>query len=133
MATVSSLADNSLPGINTGLQHVQKVLSISSTEADNGDDISVFTFPPQFKGFLHRASLRVSATLGAGATLTLRVGTTAVTGASTAGAASKVDSDSDTDVPLEVNGGDRVNLLVGGADIAAAADATVDLIFSARE
>jgi hypothetical protein len=132
MAEVTSKRDDSLPSINTGLYHVQKVISVASGDANSGDSVDVLGIAPGQKVFLHRASIRTSASLGASATVQLLANGVAVTSATTAGAASKVDSDSDSDVPLALDGGELIALLVGGANITASATITVDLVFSAR-
>jgi hypothetical protein len=114
--------------INHGIQHIQKVLALTNGIAANGDNIEVFGFPPGLKSRLHRVSVRQAATLGAGATLTAQVnvsGTrTGITGATTAAAASKVDSDSDIDIPMDLSGGEVIELAVGGANITAGATVT---------
>lgn len=132
MAAVTSFRDDSLPVINTGLFHVQKVLNVVSGSAAQNDTINVFGVAPQQKLYLHRASVRQSGTLGASATAQLRANGTAVTTPTTAGAASKVDSDSDADVPFALDGGHIIDLLIAGAGITATATITVDLVLSAR-
>jgi hypothetical protein len=136
MAQVASLRSDKLPSISHGIQHIQKVLALTNGIANSGDNIEVMGFPPGLKSRLHRVSVRQSATLGAGATLTAQVfdGTThtAITGATTAAAASKVDSDSDIDIPMDLNGGERLELNVGGANITAGATVTVDIYVAPR-
>lgn len=132
MAQVSSFRDDAVPSISSAVFHVQKVLSLVNGSASNADTIDVFGVAPQQKLWLHRMSVRQGASLGAGATLQGRAAGTAVTTATTAAAASKVDSDSDIDIPIALNGGDLIDLLVGGANITAAATVTVDLYLSAR-
>lgn len=131
MAQVTSLRNNSTPSRNTGVRHIRKTLVLTNGIANNGDYIEVMKVPVKQSGFLHRMSVYQGATLGAGATLTGAVGTTAVTGATTAAAASKVDSDSDTDMPIALAGGETIQLLVGGANITAGATVIVDLYISA--
>lgn len=132
MAQVSDFRDDAMPSINTGVMHVQKVIAVVSGSADNADTIDVMAIAPSQKVRLVSASVRTSATLGASATVQLRAAGVAVTTATAAGAASKVDSDSDADVPKDLDGGDLIDLLVGGANITAPADITVDLLFAAR-
>lgn len=133
MAEVTSFRKDAMPAINSGIVHVQKVLSVINGSAALADTITVMALAPKAKMFLDRGVVRTSGTLGAGATVQLRAAGTAVTPATTAAAASKVDSDTDADVPMALSGLDKIDLLVGGAGITAAATITVDLYFSARE
>lgn len=90
----------------------------TATLADNGDDISWFALPAGY-GLLVK-TFNVSATLGASCTAQLRIGTTALTAATTAGGA---DTELATAVSIAPTTAARtVNILVGGADIAAAAN-----------
>jgi hypothetical protein len=133
MAQVTSLRDDSRKQVNKGLIHVQKVIAVVNGSAASGDNIEVTTFKET--GFLHRVSVRQSATLGASATAAAQHfdGTThtALTGATTAGAASKVDSDSNANVPLAIKPGDKLELNIAGAGITASANLTVDFYYSA--
>jgi hypothetical protein len=133
MARVSSFRNDKTPSINSGVFHVQKTLAVVNGSAANGDTIDVMGIAPSQKVDLISAVLRTSASLGAGATVQLRAAGSAVTTATTAAAASKVDSNSDSDVPMSLNGGDLIDLLVGGAGITAGATITVDLMFANRE
>ena len=94
--------------------------AISSTLADNADDISLFDIPAGFA--LFALTMDVSATLGADATVQLRAGTLALTPASTA-AGADVDVQNNEDIPTTATR--TANLLVGGADITAAATVVV--------
>lgn len=136
MAQVTSVRDNSRNSINTAISHRQYVLTLTNGIANNGDNIEVHGFLPGLKSRLQRVKVRVSGTLGASATLTAQVnnaGTrTAVTGATTAGAAGNVDSDANANVPYDISGGEVLELLVGGANITAGATVTVDVYASAR-
>jgi hypothetical protein len=100
---------------------------------NSGDNIEVTTFVET--GFLHRVSVRQSASIGASATAAAQHfdGTThtALTGATTAGAASKVDSDSSANVPMAIKPGDKLELNIAGANIAATATLTVDFYVAA--
>jgi hypothetical protein len=133
MAQVSTFRNDDLPIIATGVVHVQKAISVVNGSANSGDTIDLMALPVGENRRLVSAVVRTSGTLGASSTVQLRVGGTAVTTATTAGAASKVDSASDADVPLDVNGGTLIDLLVGGANITASATITVDLFFAARK
>lgn len=132
MARVTSFRDDAMPSINTGVRHVRKTLSLVNGSANDTDTIDVMVVAPGQRGRLVKAEMRVSASLGAGATVQLRADGTAITPASTAAAASKVDSDSDIDMPMDLDGGEVIDLLVAGANITAGADVTVDLYFASR-
>lgn len=136
MATVTSLQDDSFPSYNSGIASIQKVLAFSSSQAANGDQVNVMAIPAGAKKRLTRAVVRTSGTLGASATLQLRLNRdssyTVLTAATGAGAASKVTDVAQAGVPIDLEGGDIIELLVGGADIAAAADVTVDLDLADR-
>ena len=132
MANVTTLRDDSLPILSTSAARVSKVISLASDAANSADTIEVFGFPPDARGKIVEAYLRTSATLGASCTIQLRINRggsrTTLTAATTAGGASKVSGVAQAGVPFEIQGGDIVELLVGGADIAAAATATIDLM-----
>jgi hypothetical protein len=133
MAQVTSKRDDSRKQVNKGVSHHQKVISVVSGDANSGDNIEVTTFKET--GFLHRVSVRQSASLGASATAAAQHfdGTThtALTGATTAGSASKVDSDSNANVPIAIKAGDKLELNIAGANITATANLTVDFYVSA--
>lgn len=136
MAQVTSLRDSSVEPINTGVAHNQKKLAFISGIANSGDNVEVFTFAPQAKGRLTSVIVRQSATLGASATIAAqinRAGTrTTLTGATTAGAASKVDGGTNANMPFDVLGGDVLELVVAGANIGASATVTVDFGYAPR-
>jgi hypothetical protein len=132
MANVTTLRNDALPIQSTSAARISKAISLASDAADNADTIEVFGFPPDAHGKIVEAYLRTSATLGASCTLQLRINRggnrTNLTAATTAGGASKVTGAAQTGVPFEIQGGDIIELLVGGADISAAATATIDLM-----
>ncbi|WP_145960513.1 hypothetical protein [Novosphingobium meiothermophilum] len=134
MATITSLADDRLPSVNTDVSSIVKTLAFTNGVAASGDQVNVLTFPPNFRERLVDAIVRTSATLGAGCTLQLRLNRggsfTVLTAATTAGAASKVDASAQAGVPITLQGGDIIELLVGGANVAAAATVTVDLLLA---
>ncbi|SKB49763.1 hypothetical protein [Sphingopyxis flava] len=134
MANVTTLRDDSLPILSSAAARISKVVSLASDAADSGDTIEIFGFPTTARGKIVDAQLRVSATLGASCTVQLRVNrggsSTAITAATTAGGASKVTGVAQASVPFEIQGGDIVELVVAGADIAAAATASVDLLIA---
>lgn len=136
MATITDLQDNAFPSYNSGIASIQKVLSFSSSQADNGDQVNVLQVPPGAKKRLTRAVVRTSGTLGASCTVQLRVNRdssyTVLTAATAAGAASKVTDVAQAGVPFDLEGGDIVELLIGGADVTAAADVTVDMDIAER-
>lgn len=96
------------------------VASLASDAADNGDDISLMNIPAGMvpMGVIYN----ISATLGASCTSQLRVGTTAITAATTAGGADTEQQNAYVAPSTSVT---TLNLLIGGADITGAAVATV--------
>lgn len=90
----------------------------SATLADSGESVKLFDLPAGFILVVH--TFGHDATLGASCTSQLRVGTTAVTAATTAGGASSVvGNGADVDVSTSEQ---EVNILIAGANIAAAAN-----------
>ena len=136
MATVSTLRNDSLPSIATGVAAIQKVLALAADAADSGDQIEVMEFPVSTEKRLVGAQVRTSGTLGASCTLQLRVNRdgsfTTLTAATTAGGASKVTDVAQAGMPFDLEAGDIIELLVGGADISAAATVKVDLFVADR-
>jgi len=96
-------------------------MAVLSGDAANADSIAVFT-PPTGAVFT-ACQLQKDATLGAGCTARLRIGTTTLTAATTAGGASRVIQDASV---APANGTDKLNILIGGADITA--NATVRVV-----
>ena len=92
-------------------------ITAASTMADNGESVLVFNLPAGHifvvDGFGH------SATLGASCTAQLRVGTTAITAATTAGGASSVGANGAAHAMSSSS--QEVNILIGGADTSGAA------------
>jgi hypothetical protein len=107
------------------------VFALTSGIAANGDRIRLIQITRNMRVF--QSFLSVSATLGASATVQLqrdRAGVyTNMTVATAAGAASIVSSITLGAIDLDVD--DYVVLLVGGANITAAATVTVDLLCQA--
>lgn len=136
MAQVTSFRSDKNNGISTALSHTQRVLSVVNASAASGDNIEVLGIPPGHKSRLHRVSVRASGTLGASCVITPQVNVsgvrTALAAGTTAGGASKVDSDASANVPFDLSGGEVIELAVSGAGIAATATVTVDLYFAAR-
>ncbi len=116
------------PEIHAGAFTITRVLPIASGAASNADNITVLTIGRNAR--LTMAFLRNSATLGASCTLKMqrnRGGTrTDLTVATTAGSASVVSGI--TLGPVDLLAGDIIELLVGGANIGAAASVEVDLL-----
>lgn len=126
--TTHLLASPITPVLDVGLYNVNRSISIGATDADNGDYMPVLTV--QRAGRIVGAQLAVDDTLGAGCTLKLaqyRDGASVrdLTVATTAGAASRVSGI--TLLPQDLEAGDEIVLVVGGADIAAAAGAEIDV------
>lgn len=108
-----------------GRSNYHRTFSLSATFADDTDVIRLGPLPAFAKpvgGFLW-----VSGTLGASVTLTLRIGTTAITAATTAASASKVDVDPTLYNPTDDGARAELNILVSGADISAGANIEVFL------
>jgi hypothetical protein len=103
-------------------------MDVASGDASNGDTIVVFEAPAD--GKIVDAALATDGTLGASCTVRLRTndGTTQtnLTAATSAGGASAVRM---TGFPVNVSGGDKIELLVGGANIGASAKISVHTMF----
>ncbi|MCR5870673.1 MULTISPECIES: hypothetical protein [unclassified Sphingomonas] len=136
MANVTSYRNDTIPQLSRGLSVISKSVTLAADAADNADTIEIFTVPVGENFRLFDASLKVGGTLGASCTVQLRAnrgGTrTVLTAATTAGGASKVTGAAQTTVPFDLASGDIIELLVGGADIAASAAVEVDLKVSRR-
>lgn len=96
----------------------------ASGTASSGDVINLFV-PPSGAQIVG-AILSHDATLGASCTVQLRLGTTTLTAATSAGAASSVVQNASA--AAAADGTNALNLLVGGANIAAATNIRVSLI-----
>ena len=121
MATISTFktADHLVPSAsNPAGVHIHRVIAGTATTADNGDNIEVLDIPAGSMFYLEDFS--VSGTLGASCTAQLRIGTTAITAATTAGGASAVGSNNA--YVATSTSEQSLNILIGGADIAAAAN-----------
>lgn len=107
-------------------------VAIAATDGANGDRIQLATITRNSR--LATAFMAVDATLGAGCTLKLqrdRAGVyTDLTIATTAAGASIVSNA--TKGCFDLLEGDVISALVGGADIAAAAGLTVDLVLAGK-
>lgn len=131
MATITSLQNDSFPQVDTDVDAYFKNLAFTNGIAASGDQVNVMKLPAKFRGRLTKAVLRTSATLGVGCTVQLRLNRggvyTVLTAATTAGAASKVDDSAQQAVPIALQDNDIIEILVGGANVTAAATVTVDL------
>lgn len=133
MAQVTSKKDNSVRQMNNAVMHLSKTVALESGDANSGDNIEVFDFPVDGQYQIVGAALKVDASLGAGVTLQLKANGTAITGATTAASASRVSADADSDMPIDIDGGETIELLVGGGNIGASANAVVDLFYVHRK
>lgn len=134
MADITTLANQDRPLQSEGVSALRKRVTVPATGIALGDNVQLYTVPVGAKWRVHSARLVVGGSLGAGATMQVRMnrgGTrTALTAASTAAAASAVDSDAVVDVPYDAVGGDVLELLSGGAAPTVAAVVTVELMVS---
>lgn len=114
--------------INTQKRNLNNLAANGSAYPQNGDNVQVLTI--QRNARLLNSHVVAKATLGAGATVKLqrnRAGARVdLTVATTAGGASVVNSA--TIGPLDLLAGDIIELLVGGANVSAAADVEIDLL-----
>ncbi len=130
MAVVNTYAlpATETPEIHAGAFTITRVMAIASGAAASGDNITVLTMGRNAR--LNQSFLRNGGTLGASCTLKLqrnRGGTrTDLTVATTAGSASVVSGI--TIGPVDLLAGDIIEMLVGGANIGAAATVEVDLL-----
>lgn len=130
MATISTYRNDVLPSVDQDVYHVQKSVALPASGVNNADAVEVFKFPVVAKCRIINCVVRAAATLGVSATVQARVNRggvfTTLTAATSAGAASKVDASAQVGVPFTVQGGDVIELLVGGANVSSAATVTVD-------
>lgn len=132
MAEVTSIAiqDRNTPQNEVGAFGISVNYAVASGLASNGDRIKLLEF--QRAGVVFAGGFAVDATLGAAATIQLRHMTaddatgTAITGATTAAGA---DRELLTR-PIRFAAGDKLELLVGGGNILAAANVQLDLVVS---
>lgn len=129
MANITSLllANLNRPALQVEPFILRDTFALAATIADNGDTVQLYQLPRA--GLIVNAWLKLSATLGASATMQLQVGTVAsrsnVTIATTAGGASTVSNATLGMIPFAAD--DYIFLLSGGADTSAAASAIVEL------
>lgn len=130
MARIATLLLASVltPMIDVGSYNVKRAAALTNGIAANGDYIPLFTL--QRDGRIIGSKLAVSATLGAGAVVTLALYRAGVlvqllTAASTAAAASVATGVAVANV--DALAGDEIVLVVSGANITAAATATADV------
>jgi len=124
------LPDNVTPQNDVGAYGISVNFSLSATEADNGDRITLIEF--QRDGYLHSAAIAISGTLGAACTIALSHSNAAddthvaLSGATTATTADREESTRG----IRFAAGDYLSVLVGGGDIAAAATLQLDALIS---
>lgn len=129
MAVITTylLANTVTPQLDVGLYVNTQKRTIASPFPANTDNVQIFTIQRNCR--MLSAHLRVGATLGTGATIQLqrnrggtRVNLTAATTAAAAGVVTSVAIG-----PLDLQAGDIIELLVGGADITASAAVEIDM------
>jgi hypothetical protein len=130
MARVATflLASALTPILDVGLYNVRRDAAFVNGSAANGDYVPLFTV--QRNGRIVDADIAQSATLGAGATVKLALyrGGAAVrdlTVATAGGAAGYANAN--TLGPIDCLAGDEVVVVVGGANVTAAATVTADV------
>lgn len=126
--TTHLLASVLTPLVEVAAHILRRSVTFAATGIANGDNVQLLTIGRNCR--LFNSFLVTSATLGAGATLQLqrnRGGTRVnLTAATTAGGASVVNGD--TIGPVDLQSGDIIEALVGGANVAASATVSVDLL-----
>lgn len=113
MATITTYlaAPDTRPEVNPGPTPLTIKISLAANSAASGDDISVMVIPKGWQ--LIGMTMHVSGTLGASCTAQLRIGTTALTPATTAGGASGVIQNA-VAAP-HATADQTLNILIGGA------------------
>lgn len=115
--------------VDVGVFAITTVLSVLATTADNGQTIAVLDVPHGLR--VLDAKMHVSKTLGVGATIKLQHYDTSAASASditAATAAGAAGLEPMTRAPFDMDAGDQVIILVGGADFSADGVITVDLV-----
>lgn len=121
--TTIQVADRHVPQKDSGeVFCISMDFTLAADLANNADTVTLFEF--QRAGTVVGGYFSVAGTLGAGATVQLRAGGTAITGATTAGGA---DAELVTAMK-RVAIGDKIDLLVGGADFSAATTMQLNLL-----
>jgi hypothetical protein len=130
MARVATylLASTVTPILDTGVYNVRRDVAMPNAGANNGDTVPIITVPRG--GRIIDADIAQSATLGAGCTVKLslyRAGALVrdLTVATTAGAAGYANAN--TLGPIDALAGDEITIVVGGANVGAAATITADV------
>jgi hypothetical protein len=122
------LASTATPILDTGVYNIRKDTAMPNAGANNGDTVPIITL--QRNGRIIDADIAQSATLGAGCTVKLslyRAGALVreLTVATAAGAAAYANAN--TLGPIDGLAGDEVTIVVGGANVGAAATITADV------
>ena len=117
--TKFKLVDEQRPAVINGrLYTIARRIAVVSGDCPQNDNIVMFDLPIGHQ--IVAAGIRHDATLGASATAQLRAGTTAITAASSAGAASAVQLNAV--VPIDRAAEQAINILIAGAAITASAN-----------
>ena len=123
-----AIRNNLVPMVEVGLFAITNRFTTPTSGINNNQSILILTVPRPYR--LYGLHLNVSASLGASATLRARRfdGTTGtfVTPATTAGGPSYVTMNV---APINFQTGQFLELVVGGANISAAAEVTVDALY----
>lgn len=134
MADLTQFADSSVVQVNTQALSRRFNIALPASGVANGDNIQVHTFARG--GKLVEVLVTTDGSLGASATLTARLnrnGTrTVLTSSTTAGAVSQGNPYAVPAVPILIQAGDILELLVGGANVTAAANVAVDILTALR-
>ena len=136
MAVFTSLIDNAVAQTSRQTATLTKTITLPTTGVNNGDNVQIITLPLGQPRRIVSAYVTTAGSLGAGATVTLQVnrgGTrTSITTATAAGGVSQGASYTLAGVPFDALGGDVLELLVGGANVSASANVTIDVVSNIR-
>lgn len=115
--------DEQRPDVINGRSYdIVRRIPVVSGDCPQNDNIVVIDIPPGHQ--IVDCYLRHDATLGASATAQLRLGTTALTAATSAGSANGVKANT-TLAPYDAAADQALNVLIAGAAITASANITV--------
>ncbi|MGE0723267.1 MAG: hypothetical protein AB7O45_02770 [Alphaproteobacteria bacterium] len=111
--------------VNGRFYVITRVINVVSGDCPQDDNIRLVDIPPYHQVVPGTVCLRQSATLGASATATLRLGTTALTAATGAGGADSEAGVMTALPPYSTSADQELNILISGAAITASATLTV--------